>query len=732
MEGQLTLLKRRLRARRPSGSRFSELSPLPPEPVSSPPGLSRAESAPPPFHSTAASVTSAPAVLLPGNSNVGSPGVASGAVLHREQSAPDDRPGSARPPVPRRSSSARRQGPRVAPKHASSSSTAGVVSSARNHMSVVAPEVPMVETRSAMRVVSVGRLSMSGSVWMAICSYLPVPCLPSFRRISLCCSRVVAKRLVGDPALASALSSYLELRRLKSKRVWVIVRSRPAKEISCIAIDGKRVSVSGSSTSTSFYFDRAFGGSATQEEVSSYVESQLLHHALNGEHLCILAYGQTGSGKTHTMFGSSEDGAAGQGVAFRAMSSLATMLRRRALANSASVELSFLEVYNDQLYDLLDGQRQLPRQRSSEKHVVPQGLTRRRCELDQMEAQVHGWLREGAATRMVGKTVFNPRSSRSHAVVMLHLCWGQGGGRGRETRVYLVDLAGSERAGLYALSQEQLKEGEHINLSLSALGRVVSTLASGKCEHVPYRDSALTWLLKDAITGSSARVCMVAAVHPDHPQETASTLRYAWQYSALQATSNSRVNELSSEVRSLQRKCDHLRHAFDKALADDEYGLAWTRESLRGTVHCQPKCDIKGLFEVHPYLSWTQTHQSKAAVRGQRRDRSAIGYIRTILAVPPARDPEEKPDGRIVNMGNQAPSSSDRCVEVIFEGRHGRPPVILWYPESALEMVQPPKPLLEALAQLEATEAQLSRKKAELDNARKGVDAGRQEWMASR
>eukprot|EP00403_Amphidinium_massartii_P030152 CAMPEP_0178404362 /NCGR_PEP_ID=MMETSP0689_2-20121128/17843_1 /TAXON_ID=160604 /ORGANISM="Amphidinium massartii, Strain CS-259" /LENGTH=721 /DNA_ID=CAMNT_0020025341 /DNA_START=132 /DNA_END=2295 /DNA_ORIENTATION=+ len=698
--------------------RCAEMSPLPPEPVLSPPGghLSRTESAPPLFHSTAASVTSAPAVLLPAGSSgpssagpgrtVSAPNDTSPPAAAREQESNGfsnvSRPGSARPPMPRRPASARRQGPRIS-KVASASGQRSL-STARNHMASVAPEAASPEpqsSRAALRSVTVGKLSVHGSIWMTVCSYLSVPALPSFRRASLCCSRVVAKRLAADPSLASALSSYLELRRMKSKRVWVIVRARPATDISCISIDGKRVSVSNTNSSASFFFDRAFGGSATQEEVSNYVGSQLLHHALNGEHLCILAYGQTGSGKTHTMFGSGDGGPNGLGVAFRMMNSLAAMLRQRATA--ATVELSFLEVYNDQLYDLLDGQRQLPRQRSSEKHVVPQGLTRRQCEMSQMEAQVHSWLREGAATRMVGKTVFNPRSSRSHAVVMLHLCWGQdarGGGRGRETRVYLVDLAGSERAGLYALSQEQLKEGEHINLSLSALGRVVSALASGKCEHVPYRDSALTWLLKDAITGSSARVCMVAAVHPDHPAETASTLRYAWQqYSTLQANSNTRASELASEVRSLQRKCDHQRHAFEKALASDEYGLAWTRESLRGTVHCQPKCDIKGIFEAHPYLSWTQAHQSKAAVRGQRRDRSAIGYIKTIVATPPARDPEDKPDGRIPVIAGRYPggTTSDRCTEVVFEGRHGRPPVILWYPESALEMVQPPKPLLDAL-----------------------------------
>ncbi|CAJ1429999.1 unnamed protein product, partial [Effrenium voratum] len=395
---------------------------------------------------------------------------------------------------------------------------------------------------------------------------------------------------------------------------------------------------------------------------------------------------------------------------------------KSAPGSAPTVELSFLEVYNDNLYDLLDGSRQLPRLRSSEKHVVPQGLTRRRCELDQMEQQVHSWLREGAATRMVGKTVFNPRSSRSHAVVMLHLCWSQQTSAGsrlkhlpssstRETRVYLVDLAGSERAGMHALAPEQLKEGEHINLSLSALGRVVGALASGKCEHVPYRDSALTWLLKDAITGSSARVCMVAAVHPAHPVETASTLRYARQYSALQSTTGSFGSQLSSQVRDLQRRVDSLRHAFEKALAGDEHSIAWTRESLQGSVHCQPKANARQWFDSHPTLTWTPAHQSKAAVRGQRRDRSGIGYITKM---------EEGDD------------AGSRVCEVTFEGRHGRPPVVLWYPEVALEMVKPPSTLLEAMQKLEAAEGELARLRGELQVARKDEAQRQQDPPAKR
>lgn len=599
------------------------------------------------------------------------------------------------------------------------------------------------------RWVDCGEHRVAASVFSLVASFLPVVSLPAMRRLGLCCHAVISSRLMRDGTVRAALDSHLESKRLNSKRVWVVVRARPTEDIGCIKIDRNRVSVSGAgSAPLSIYFDRAFPGPATQEEVGEYVGTKVLPHALNGEHVCIMAYGQTGSGKTHTMFGNLEAGASQQGVAFTAVNTLATLLRGRG-ASSLAIEFSFLEVYNDELYDLLDGQKKLSRQRSSEKHVVPQGLTRRRCKADQMEEQVHGWLREGAATRTVGKTVFNPRSSRSHGVVMLHLCWGAegasgGGSRSRlrplrsvsqtsETRLYLVDLAGSERAGMYAMDPEQLKEGEHINLSLSALGRVVGALSSGKCKHVPYRDSSLTWLLKDAITGTSARVCMLAAVHPAHPAETASTLRYARQYSALQNSGGGRVPELTAEVRDLMRRVDALKNTLKSALTGDEHGIPWTIESLSGTV--QPTRDARELVAAHPHLSWTSGHQSKYNVRGQRKDRSGIGRTRASAedGCPPPRDPSETPDGRLV-AGSTAVvaggAPAEKVVEVVFEGRHGRPPIILWYPESALETVQPPKALLDAMAKAESAEEELAQKRAELRKAQGSVREQEQEWMA--
>jgi len=160
-------------------------------------------------------------------------------------------------------------------------------------------------------------------------------------------------------------------------------------------------------------------------------------------------------------------------------------------------------------------------------------------------------------------------------------------------------------------------------------------LASGRHEHVPYRDSSLTWLLKDAITGSSARVCMVAAVHPAHEVETASTLRYARQYSALQSTTASAVPQLSKHARDQQRKVDALRVAFEQALAgSDGHGIQWTRESLQGSVHCQPRANAKSFFEGHPHATWTSAHQSKAAVRGSRKNADGVGFITATSDAP--------------------------------------------------------------------------------------------------
>jgi len=229
---------------------------------------------------------------------------------------------------------------------------------------------------------------------------------------------------------------------------------------------------------------------------------------------------------------------------------------------------------------------------------------------------------------------------------------------------------------------------------------------------------------------------MVAAVHPAHAAESASTVRYAHHYSALQTTSGTKVPDLTSEVREQKRKVDNLRNIFLKALEGDEYGIAWTEESISGTV--QPARKAKELVDAHPYLAWTPAHQSKWAVRGQRRDRSGVGRIRTTLDIPEPRNPNLAPDGRLLadalSIAVQSQSLEhlrpDPSVEVVFEGRHGRPPVILWYPSMALEEVQPPKNVLDAKAAFEKAEEDLARKRTELKMAQEFCAKEKEEWMA--
>jgi len=430
-----------------------------------------------------------------------------------------------------------------------------------------------------------------------ICEYLPVTHLTKVRCLSSRFQQGLANYLSRNQELLADFENYLRADNVKHKRVWVAVRVKPQEEGAerRVAVHHNRITVTDASTKKSnLFFDGVFNESATQQEVWSAVRRPVLSSILDRKHVCFFAYGQTGSGKTHTMFGDREVPGA-EGIAFRAVRSLAAMINGVDVAGKGLtpiVEFSFLEVYNEKVYDLLAGNKQLElaserdvksagskyqaTEYSGPARVAPKGLSRRTCDLNKLEEQVGDWVHEGASTRTVGKTVFNEHSSRSHAVATMHIIWEEGGA---ETRMYLVDLAGSERAGQYALSAEQLQQGVNINKSLSTMARVITVLSSGSAEHVPYRDSTLTWLLSDAITGINARTFMVAAINPKHGPETVSTLQYAQQYSSLQSNQEE-INKVGASARKSLAHFQQCRHALKSALKDTQ----WTLATLRAQV----------------------------------------------------------------------------------------------------------------------------------------------------
>nr|XP_015832787.2 kinesin-like protein KIF13B isoform X2 [Nothobranchius furzeri] len=312
---------------------------------------------------------------------------------------------------------------------------------------------------------------------------------------------------------------------------------------------------------------------AGQEVVFQCLGESLLHNAFQGYNACIFAYGQTGSGKSYTMMGSGDQ----PGLIPRLCSALfeRTKLEQRE-EESFTVEVSYMEIYNEKVRDLLDpkGGRQTLRVREH-KVLGPyvDGLSRLAVA---SYKDIESLMSEGNKSRTVAATNMNEESSRSHAVfniILTHTLKDLRSGTSGEkvSRLSLVDLAGSERAAKTGAAGERLKEGSNINKSLTTLGLVISALAEqgtakNKTKFVPYRDSVLTWLLKDCLGGNS-RTAMVATVSPaaDNYEETLSTLRYADRAKSI--VNHAIVNEDPNAriIRELREEVEKLRVQLTQA-----------------------------------------------------------------------------------------------------------------------------------------------------------------------
>uniref|UniRef100_A0A674EXC8 Kinesin family member 13B n=1 Tax=Salmo trutta TaxID=8032 RepID=A0A674EXC8_SALTR len=312
---------------------------------------------------------------------------------------------------------------------------------------------------------------------------------------------------------------------------------------------------------------------AGQDVVFQCLGESLLHNAFQGYNACIFAYGQTGSGKSYTMMGSVDS----PGLIPRLCSSLFDRtLQEQREGEGFTIEVSYMEIYNEKVRDLLDpkGSRQALRVREH-KVLGPyvDGLSRLAVA---SYKDIESLMSEGNKSRTVAATNMNEESSRSHAVfniILTHTLKDlQSGTSGEKvSKLSLVDLAGSERAAKTGATGERMKEGSNINKSLTTLGLVISALAEQGCgknktKFVPYRDSVLTWLLKDSLGGNS-RTAMVATVSPaaDNYDETLSTLRYADRAKSI--VNHAVVNEDPNAriIRELREEVEKLRDQLTQA-----------------------------------------------------------------------------------------------------------------------------------------------------------------------
>ncbi|KAJ8444003.1 hypothetical protein Cgig2_020849 [Carnegiea gigantea] len=303
----------------------------------------------------------------------------------------------------------------------------------------------------------------------------------------------------------------------------------------------------------SFSFNKVFGPSATQAEVFSDMQP-LIRSVLDGYNVCIFAYGQTGSGKTYTMSGPKELTEQSQGVNYRSLGDLFCLAEKRRDAFRYDVAVQMIEIYNEQVRDLLNKIRNSSQNGLNvpEASLVPVSST----------SDVIHLMNIGQRNRAVGATALNDRSSRSHSCLTVHV-QGRNLTNGTTLRgcMHLVDLAGSERVDKSEVTGDRLKEAQHINKSLSALGDVIASLAQ-KSAHVPYRNSKLTQLLQDSLGGQAKTLMFVhISPEPEAVGETLSTLKFAERVATVELGA-ARVNKDSADVNELKEQIASLKAAL--------------------------------------------------------------------------------------------------------------------------------------------------------------------------
>ncbi|TMW59448.1 hypothetical protein Poli38472_004517 [Pythium oligandrum] len=359
----------------------------------------------------------------------------------------------------------------------------------------------------------------------------------------------------------------------------------------------------------SFSVDRIFHDEATQQQVFKEVQP-LVSAAVDGQHACVFAYGQTGSGKTHTMQGIEDD----PGIAYRAAGTIFEHLEAQSHLFVCTVRVQMVEIYNEELYDLLGSDQNSSSPLSAGNSVVAPfqtvqasalgpGFVSRRplgeirhgengVYLRNVDAvtvvnptEVLVAIEHGESNRAVHSMSIDEHCNRSHSVVIIEIQRvSRADGQVSIGRFVLVDLAGSERMIKSQTSGPRLREAQHINKSLAAISDVLTALLS-KEKHVPYRNSKLTHLLQDSLGATDSQMLMIVHVSPSSRDvnETINTLKFAARASHVQNASTRRTERLemnrlqgiiasqAAQLQALQEKMGgelELRRKYEKRLEE--------------------------------------------------------------------------------------------------------------------------------------------------------------------
>ncbi|XP_075261714.1 kinesin-II 95 kDa subunit-like [Convolutriloba macropyga] len=363
----------------------------------------------------------------------------------------------------------------------------------------------------------------------------------------------------------------------EAETVKVVVRCRPLSDNEkktgynrIVEMDTKigRIEITNPAdkTTKAYTFDTVYDWNSKQQDLYDETFRGLVNSVLEGFNGTIFAYGQTGTGKTFTMEGVRSN-AELRGVIPNSFDHIFNHIAR-STNTQFLVRASYLEIYQEEIRDLLskDQSKRLELRERADTGVYVKDLS---SFVTKSVKEIEHVMNVGNQNRSVGATNMNEHSSRSHAIFIITVECSELGQDGenhiRVGKLNLVDLAGSERQSKTGSTGERLKEATKINLSLSALGNVISSLVDAKSSHIPYRDSKLTRLLQDSL-GGNAKTVMVAAIGPAsyNYEETLSTIRYANR--AKNIKNQPKINEDPKDalLRKFQQELLKLREALTK------------------------------------------------------------------------------------------------------------------------------------------------------------------------
>lgn len=348
---------------------------------------------------------------------------------------------------------------------------------------------------------------------------------------------------------------------MSTENVKVIVRFRPTnrkeQKENIVDIDTQRNGVSISSDSErhvyqQFFFDKVLDTTSDQVSVFNEVGKVGVDWLCEGYNFSIFCYGPTSTGKSYTMFGEQKS----PGLVPRTCERLFSLINQKEEVIEAGLKCSFLEIYRERIRDLLDTSSDPPdlKIRQSEiKGNYVQGLIEKYVYSPQ---EIMTVIKEGMLQRTTASTNLNNTSSRSHAVLTITLTQKLQDGSELSSKMHLVDLAGSENVGRSEVTGTTLAETQAINKSLSCLGNVIFALTEKGREHIPYRDSKLTFLLQDSLGGNS-KTCIVCTATPSITcySETVNTLKFAKR--AKEIRNIPKLNRSDSPI-NLQRTIEQL------------------------------------------------------------------------------------------------------------------------------------------------------------------------------